>query len=348
MISLHKWAGVCLGGMLLAAAAPAFSQSVEQPKLKVMLDWAVQGTHAPFFVAEKKGYFKEAGFTSVQIDRGGGAGSTINAVASGAYEIGLSDFPVMVKFDAINPQKALTAFYVYFDETPLCLVSLTKQGTIRKPQDLNGKRVASPPGAAIMNTMPILLKAAKQPNAKINWINTTPELMPTLLLRGQADAIGGFTNSMIMGIKALGVKDSELSVFKYSDFGVDMYGLSLMASNSWIKANPKTVAAFTKAMNRAVRDTIADPAAAIAIVKEREPLTDTKIELERLQIALAQVITKQTKAHGLSAVTAERVKRTIDNVAESEKLPPMPAADVVWTDKYLPPAADRAVPAMGK
>jgi NitT/TauT family transport system substrate-binding protein len=333
--------------MLCVCGASAFAQ-VEQPQIKVMLDWAVQGTHAPFFVAEKKGYFKQEGFTSVQIDRGAGAGSVINSVAAGAYQIGLSDLSVMVKFNAINPGKALTAYYVYFDETPICLVSLVGKNAIKTAADLNGKRVAAPAGSAIVSTMPILLKATGQTHAKINFINTSPELMPTLLLKGEADAIGGFTNSMIMGIRALGVKNSDLAIFKYSDAGVDMYGLSLMSSHTFVRDNPKTIAAFNRAINRAIKDTIADPKAAIAIVRERDPLLDAGVELERLQIALAQVITKQTRAHGLSSATPERLKRTIETVAESETLPAMPKVEDIYTDKFLPPAADRVIPPMGR
>ncbi len=202
----------------------------------------------------------------------------INSVAAGAYQIGLSDLSVMVKFNAINPSKALTAYYVYFDETPICLVSLVGKNPIRTAADLNGKRVAAPAGSAIVSTMPILLKATGQTNAIINFINTSPELMPTMLLRGEADAIGGFTNSMIMGIRALGVKSSDLAILKYSDAGIDMYGLSLMSSQTFVRDTPNTLAASNRATTRAIKDTTADPRAANAIVRERDPLLDAGVE----------------------------------------------------------------------
>lgn len=344
-----RWVRCTFFSMLLGlSSTAALAQSVEQPNIKMMLDWAVQGTHAPFLIAEKKGYFKQEGFTNVQIDRGNGAGAVINSVASGAYQIGLSDMSVMVKFNALNPQKALTAYYVYFDETPICLVSMAGHNPIKTAADLNGKKVAAPAGSAIISTMPVLLKATGQTQAKVNFINTTPELMSTMLLRGEVDAIGGFTNSMIMGIRALGVKSQDLTILKYADAGIDMYGLSLMSTQAFVRDNPKTIAAFNRAINRAVKDTIADPKAAIAVVRERDPLLDANVELERLQIALAQVITKQTKAHGLSSVTPERVKRTIDTVAEAETLPSTPKVEDIYTDKFLPPAADRVIPPMGK
>ena len=337
----------CFAVAAVAFSATVRAQALEQPTIKVMLDWAIQGTHAPFFLAEKRGYFKQEGFQSVTIDRGNGAGAVINAVAGGAYHMGLSDMPVLVKFNAQNPTRALTAFYMYFDETPLCLVSLADKNPIKTAADLNGKRVAAPAGAAIVSTMPILLKATRQEQAKVNWVTTTPDLMPVMLMRGDADAIGGFTNSMIMAVRALGAKSEQLSIFKYSDAGIDMYGLAMMAPQPFIKDNPRTVAAFNRAINRAIRDTIADPKAAIAVLKDRDPLINAEVELERLQIALVQVVTPKTRKDGLSSVTAERLKRTIDTVAQSESLPNLPKVEDIFTDRFLPSAADRAIPKTG-
>ncbi len=76
-----------LGLALLTASLGAIAQGVEKPSIKAMMDWTIQGTHAPFIVADAKGYFKDEGLT-VQIDRGTGAGNTVTAVAGGAARSG--------------------------------------------------------------------------------------------------------------------------------------------------------------------------------------------------------------------------------------------------------------------
>src|SRR5215468_1375157 len=58
-----------LGLVLLASAAAR----AEVSNVKITLDWIIQGTHAPFFVAQEKGYFKDAGVTVDAIDKGNGA-----------------------------------------------------------------------------------------------------------------------------------------------------------------------------------------------------------------------------------------------------------------------------------
>src|SRR5271154_346852 len=75
---------VCRIAVALALAAvgvlscrAALAQGVEQPNLAVMLDWVIQGTHAPFFVAEAKGYYKAEGLT-VRLDPGKGARTVAN------------------------------------------------------------------------------------------------------------------------------------------------------------------------------------------------------------------------------------------------------------------------------
>ena len=328
----------------LPGLAPA--QGVEKPNIKVMMDWTIQGTHAPFVLADIKGYFKQEGLT-VTIDRGTGAGNTANAVGGGAYDFGWVDTPTLVKFNAQNPNTPQIGVYMSFDESALAIVSL-KARPISKPSDIDGKRIAAPTGSAVVNTLPILLKAGKAETAKVNWQFVAPQLMPTLLVKGDTDGIGGFTNSQIMAVRSLGVKMEDITVLKYADYGVDMYGLALTGLTKFIKENPRTVAAFVRALNKGTKDTIADPKAAVKLMKTRDPLMDEAIEVERLLIALGHTLTPHTMKAGLSSVTRERLQRTIDTVAGSETLSTKPTIADIWTDQFLPPVADRMAPPLGK
>jgi NitT/TauT family transport system substrate-binding protein len=331
-----------LAAALLAGAAFAAHAQLESPKVKVMLDWTIQGTHAPFFVAEKKGYFKQEGL-EVSIDRGTGAGNTANAVAGGAYDIGYIDAAVVVKHNAINPGTLLQAYYVAFDVTPISFVSLRNKANIRTPQELDGKRVAAPPNSANVVTLPILLKAANAENVKVNWQFVAPQLMAPMLMRGDADAIGGFINSQVPAVLEMGNKLDDVTVLRYSDFGVDMYSLTLASRKQWVEQNPKTVAAFVRAFNKGYRDVIADPAYGIQVMKERDPLFNAQLEAIRLDLALSVTVTPHVRANGMSQVVPARMQRTIDTVVTSENLPSRPNMADVWTDRYLPPQAERMV-----
>jgi ABC-type nitrate/sulfonate/bicarbonate transport system substrate-binding protein len=82
---------------VVAVVAPAHA---EVKNVKISMDWIIQGTHAPFFVAEDKGYFKAEDVTVDAIDRGNGATNVAVTVASGAYHYGWVDVPSMILFNA--------------------------------------------------------------------------------------------------------------------------------------------------------------------------------------------------------------------------------------------------------
>src|SRR4029079_833560 len=168
--------------LFLALSASAVrAQAPEEKDIKVMMDWIIQGTHAPFFVAQQKGYYKDAGL-NVQIDAGKGATNVAVSVAGGVYDFGWGDMPSMIKFNAANPSSPLIAVYLSFDDSTLSFVTL-KSKNIRKPADLDGALIAGGPGTAVHDTASILFKAAKAENVKVNWLPVPPELVGPIVFR---------------------------------------------------------------------------------------------------------------------------------------------------------------------
>ena len=72
--------------VLALLSSPA---SAQRKDVKMMLDWVMQGTHAPFFVAQEKGYYKEGGL-NVAVEAGKGATNVAVIVASGTHHWSLS------------------------------------------------------------------------------------------------------------------------------------------------------------------------------------------------------------------------------------------------------------------
>jgi NitT/TauT family transport system substrate-binding protein len=316
---------------------PSFAQT---KNVKISLDWVIQGTHAPFFVAQKKGYFKDAGVTVDAIDPGKGATNVAVAVAGGAYQFGWVDLPSMIRFNAANPAAPLIAVYISFDDTPLAVIT-RKDAGIRKPADLNGKKIAGGPGVAVHDTISILLKGAHASNVKIDWVNVQPQLFGPMLKRGEVAGTGGFTNSNIPAALELGMTMDDLFVIKYSDYGANMYGLALVTTKQFADQNPATVKAVVNALNRGTKDTIADPAAALKIMQERDPMMRMDIEKVRLQLALDLTDTPHVRKEGLSVVDPKKLQFTIDAMAEAYQLKEKPAPSAVYSDGFLPPLSER-------
>src|SRR6266446_5164447 len=301
---------------LVFAVASVAAAKAETKNVKIMMDWIIQGTHAPFFVAQDKGYFKADGVTVDTIDAGKGATNVAVSVAGGVYQFGWVDLPSMIRFNAANPTSPLIAVYMSFDETPLAIIT-RKDAGIRKPADLDGKKIAGGPGIAVHDTISLLLKAAHAENVKIDWAAVQPQLFGPMLKRGDVQGTGGFTNSNIPAALELGFTMDDLFVIRYADFGADMYGLALVTTRKFADENPNTVRGVVKALNQGTKDTIAAPQKALDLLKARDPMMKMDIEKVRLDLALGLTNTAHVASAGLSSVTSEKLKRTIDAVVSA-------------------------------
>jgi NitT/TauT family transport system substrate-binding protein len=332
---------------LLFLVLSAMNALAETTSVKVMMDWVIGSTHAPFFAAQDKGYYKANGVTVESIDAGRGATNVAVSVAGGAYQFGWVDLPSMIRFNAQNPASPLIAVYMSFDETPSCIVTLKSTG-IKTPKDLDGKKLAGGPGTAVHDTISILLEAAGAQSARITWVAVSPQLYSPMLRRGEVDGIGAFDNAQVPALLGLGVKREEIGLIRYSDFGANLYGLALVTTKKFADENPNTVRGVVHALNRGTKDVIAAPEDALALMKKHDPVMNVDIERVRLEIALGHTNTAHTASHGLSSVTPERLKKTIDAIVSAYKLPVSPSPATVYTEAFLPPAAERMPPKSAK
>jgi NitT/TauT family transport system substrate-binding protein len=328
---------------LIFAVLSAVTAAAETKNVRIMMDWIIQGTHAPFFVAQDRGYFKEQGVIVDAIDAGKGATNVAVSVAGGVYQFGWVDLPSMIRFNAANPASPLLAVYMSFDASPLAVIT-RKDAGIRKTIDLDGKKIAGGPGTAVHDTISILLKAANAESVKINWVAVQPQLFGPMLKRGEVDGTGGFTNSNIPAALELGFTLEDLFVIKYSDFGADMYGLALVTTKKFADENPQTVRGVVSALNQGTKDTIASPQKALELLKRNDPMIKLDIEKVRLDIALGLTNTSHVMKNGLSSVTPEKLKKTIDAMVAAYQLRVSPDPASVYTDQYLSPVAERMPP----
>lgn len=338
--------GVLAGSLAGAGSYPARAQSVEKPDVTFMLDWTISGTHAPFFIALEKGYYKAEGL-NVRIDRGTGAANTCSNVASGVYDFGWADVTTMIGFDAQNPGRELTLVYVSFQDSPLAVMSLKKAG-IKSIKDLAGKKVADQPGSASGAVINFVTKVGTPDEIKIERVFTSPQLREPMLVRGEVDAALGFDVSTVMTIVDLGVPRDQIDVLHYSDIGFDVYGTGLWVRRESIEQNPKTIAAMVRAVNKGTKDAIANPRAGAELMKKYNSLLNVDVEHQRLLMALEHNLNDDVRKHGLSYVDPKRMQSTIEQVVKVQNFERTPKLDAVWTDRFLPPEAERIPPALGK
>jgi NitT/TauT family transport system substrate-binding protein len=323
-------AGLVLGASAVAAAA-------QTPTVKLTLDFSIQGQQSPFVLAAEGGYFAREG-VNVQVDRGYGSADAITKVASGAYEMAFADIGALIQFNGRqNEAKAVSVFQIY-DVAPMVVLSLRK-ASITKPSDLAGKRIASPTGASSRVMFPLFARANGLDPSSVHWLDVTPQLREILLVQGQTDATTALITD-VAGLEHLGITEDDLNVMRYSDFGVALYGHCLLTTPQFADRNPDAVQKVVKGAAEAWKAAIANPDAAIAALKKREPLIEEKVERARLDLVIKNaILTERVRRDGLGAVDPARMAHTINMIAETFKLPAL-AIQSIYRSDYLPPQAE--------
>lgn len=322
-----------LAGLVCAV----FVSTAQAQKVRFTLDYALQGQQSPFILAAEDGYFARAG-VDVQVDRGYGSADAITKVASGAYDMAFADIGAMIQFADKHPETKVVSVFQVYDVAPMVILSL-KKSRIEKPADLAGKRLASPPGASSRVLFPLLAAANGIDVRSIKWIDVTPQLRETLLAQGRTDATTALITDLA-GLGNLGLTSADLSVMRFTDFGVSIYGHCILTTQQFADKNPDAVRRVVLASSQALRDAIADPDKAIAALKKRNPLLDEAVERTRLQSVIDNAIaTPRIRQTGLSDVDPDKLRRTIEMVATTFNIPPSDPAMVYRAD-FLPPRSE--------
>jgi NitT/TauT family transport system substrate-binding protein len=339
MLSMRNTLMAVLASSALALI-PLTAQA--QTKIKMVLNWKYQGPQAWFFMAQDKGYFKAEGL-DVEIDQGEGSSASITKVAGGAYQAGFGDLNALIDLAAKRPAEAPVGVYMIYNTPPFTIV-VKKDSPIKTPKDLEGKTIGGPANDGALKLFPAFAKVAGIDASKVNITNMTPNLREQMLLRGQVDAIFGFINTVYFSAKLVGIDpERDLRFINYADYGMDLYSNAIVFSRAFAKENPKAVAGFVKAVNRAINESLADPELAMDHVMKREPLLKRAVEKERLMATLKQEMGHPEIARiGLGDVDADRLKRAIALVVDANGLQRTPTNAEVFDRSFLPPKSERA------
>jgi NitT/TauT family transport system substrate-binding protein len=331
-----------LGVAGAALAAPyAWAQSGGVP-IRFSLNLPRNGTNSPFIHALERGYFAAEGIRITAMDPAAGA-DAMQRVATETYDVSFADLPGMAEFQLRNPDASPMGIFNVYRSTPASIVSWAGSN-IRRPADLAGKTIGGPVTDNAFRLFPAFFRANGLDPQSVKFNNMDLRLREAVFMRREVDAITGFDSTIWLNLKGLGMKFEDISIMHYSSHGLDLYSNSILVSRKALRDHEAILPGLVRACLRGWRDAISNPGAATDALVRADGLVNRQIELERLEWVLKhQVLTDETRRTGLGDVDRERLQRSIAALAQGLQLPRVVPVEAIWTDKYLPPAAERAI-----
>jgi NitT/TauT family transport system substrate-binding protein len=314
-----------VAGAALAAAPPLAAET----KVKMHLDFLVNGYHSPFYVAKEKGWYKEAGL-DVTISPGKGTADSIKTVATGNAEFGFPDFGALAK--AVSEGMPLTAVAAFVHDTPSGIISFADK-PVKTPKDLEGKTLAVAPFGATAIMLPAFAKLAGVDMSKVKTVTYNFGAIVPSFLTGKVDASIGYYFGEYLAARTES-KDKPVLFLRLSEFGVKTYANGIVANNDFMAKDPKAVEAFVKTSLRALEYTYKNPdeAAGYAAKYTETPKALLK---EQLTLAIELMDTPEARQAGYGAMSKEKWASTqrlqVEFGGQKETVPD----DKLWTNKFV-------------
>jgi NitT/TauT family transport system substrate-binding protein len=320
--------------MLSKTAAAAFAvfglivPAHANEQVSFLLNWVAGGDHAPYYFAQKQGWYKDAGIDLTLLQ---GKGSMVAAQAAGAgvNTFGLSDMSTVLV--AIGKGADETAVMNVYANYPGGFYWLKSSG-IKSVKDLAGKKIGNPPGDAARSLWPALAKDNGVDPASVTWVNVGPGAKLAALKAGSVDAITEFYNEHHTYKAQLG---TDMGYLAWKDAGVDPYGNSIVVNGAFLKAHRDVVAAFVKVTQKAFAACVADPKPCVnALVEANSGLSvESQLVNWREVEQLMSDTTSQTVALGW--FDPKRMTETYDLVKTYVGLDKPFDVGTVYTNEFL-------------
>jgi NitT/TauT family transport system substrate-binding protein len=336
---MHKVFAIilCSAWLLLGGSVVEVGRAQAQEKkltdINFSLDFIVLGRHAPFYVAIDKGYFKEEGL-NVNIIPAKGTAQAIQNVEAGIAQIGFTDVASLVVSRAEGSTVKVVS--VIYQKAPFCFFSLDPGANVTQLKDLVGLKVGSNTGSYITNIARAMMRKNGLDPSTLTMESIEPSARIAMLATRKISAIDFFV--MTKPAMERAVKDAKVVTFLFADHGLDLYSNGIGATESYLKEHPDIVKGFVRATLRGYQYTFQHKEEAADIIQKYAKALKKDITIDELKIVEDLSVTPEVKKDGLGTFTAERMKSSVEWMAENGGFPKdkAPKPEDVYATGFLP------------
>jgi putative hydroxymethylpyrimidine transport system substrate-binding protein len=304
----------------------------ETEPLGLVLDFYPNPDHAGIYMAQKLGYFEEAGL-DVDIQTPSDPAAPMKLLAAGRSDLAISYEPeVMLAREQGLDVQAVAAIV----NRPLTSMIWLRKSGIGGIADLRGKTVATagiPYQDAYLKT---ILARAKLKPADVKTVNVGFGLLPALL-GGRAEAmLGGFSN--VEGVD-LRLRGAEPVVTPVDKLGVPTYDeLVLVARHKQLEEDPQAIRLFIAALARGTAAAADNPKAAAKALLEANPDLDPKLTKAELAATLPLLAPAAGGDRPYGYMVPAQWREFGGWMRDNELIDGLPATTSLLSNDYLPGA----------
>ncbi len=240
--------GILLAAFLQMGLFGAFPVHAEMTELAYTENWVLGAEHIGDFTALAKGFYEAEGL-KVKITRGYGSADAVKRVAAGATKISRSAAESVISGRAAGAK--IKIIFVTFHKGPYATVYLKGKGILR-PKDLEGRKIAQTAGASSTKLWPAYGKVAGFDASKIVNIYMGGAAYVPSLIAGKVDATSAWLVNLPAYQKAAAQAglSGRLGTFLWADYGLQLYGSVVIASDQLIESESDLVRRYTRAAMR--------------------------------------------------------------------------------------------------
>lgn len=313
---------------LAACGEKSEDESGAAESLSLALDFYPNPDHAGIYMAQKLGYFEEAGL-DVSIEAPTDPSLPIKQVAAGRTDLAISYEPEVVL--AQERGLPVVAIGALVNQPLTSMIWLAKSG-IKSVPNLKGKTVAYagiPYQEAFLKT---ILGRAGLTTSDVKAVNVGFNLLPALASGSAQAMLGGFRNVEGVDLRERGLKPVVTPV---DQLGVPTYDeLVLVARRSTVEDHPEAIRAFIEALARGTDYARAHPQeAATAVLGAGKGLDPMQTRAE-VGATLPLLAPPQGRPYGYMDPNSWRAYA--EWMASHELISQAPPPDQVLTNDLLP------------
>jgi len=224
-------------------------------KLDFLIDWQAEPTYLGVYYARHIGAFEELGL-DVNIIQSWGANAAASAISAGKYMVGTASGGATVIANSNGANLVSTA--VIYHHLPTVIFGLARTG-IEAPTDLKGKRIGIYTNSITRNEFDAFMKLNGLREGDVDIVGMSGPDLP-LLLSGRVDAA---LNYFELSPTQLATKEPAFQLM-LKDYGVDGYGLNIIASRDTYTGKKPLIDGITRAVLRGYEQGCADQDKAVA------------------------------------------------------------------------------------